>query len=213
MPNLQSYIDFSTSLNKSPTTSSWGFTDTGTYPAGVPLTLKGYAIIQQPDGISIMTGSFVSPSIYWNGSQLTTGSFELRLRSTGGFEQGEYSIEYHIIATGYSETVLTKTFTLSYTSPTPSVSDDFNVFLPNLSVTDDTVYTQAGMTLISTVRAWQATIISVEGTNQDISASMQTFDLAYLGSYYDSRYDIDLTSTVTYTLASPSNWVTIVDEQ
>jgi hypothetical protein len=69
------------------------------------------------------------------------------------------------------------------------------------------------MTLDGVTRSWEATIISVEGTNQDISASTETFDLAYLGSYYDSRYDASLTAVVAYTLEAPDNWVTIEDTQ
>lgn len=212
MANLSAYIDFNIVLSKSPTASAMVLSDPDNYPAGVDINLKGYFVITQPDGITI-TGNYLTPDIEWNGSALSEATKELRLRSTGGFQQGEYSITYNIVAPGYDETTLTKTFTLSYTSPTLTVTDDLDVFTPVLSVTDDTTYTQGGMTLVSTVRAWEATIISVEGTNQDISGSTQTFFLSYLGSYYDSRYDVSLTATATYTLEAPDSWVTITDEQ
>lgn len=212
MANLSAYIDFSAILSKDPNSSSLILSDPDNYPAGVDVNLKGYFVLTQPDGITI-TGNYLTPDIEWDGSQLTVATKELRLRSTGGFQQGEYTFTYNIVAPGYDETSLTKTFTLSYTSPTLTVSSDFDVFTPVLSVTDDTTYTQAGMTLSSTVRSWEATIISVEGTNQDIAGSLSTFDLAYLGSYYDSRYDVSLTSTLTYTLESPDDWVQIIDQQ
>jgi hypothetical protein len=212
MASLSAYIDFNIILQKDAASSSIILSDPDNYPAGVDITLLGYFIITQPDTITI-TGSFGFPDIEWDGSELTTATKALRLRATGGFQQGTYTIVYHVSAPGYDETVLTKTFDLSYTSPTLEVTDNFDVFIPNLSVTDDTEYEQDGMTLDSVTRSWEATIISVEGTNQDINGSLETFDLAYLGSYYDSQYDVSLTATATYTLDSPNDWVTIEDEQ
>lgn len=211
MANLSAYIDFNIILSKDLSSSVLILSDPDNYPAGVDVNLKGYFIITQPDTITI-TGSYASPDIEWTGSQLSIATKELRLRSTGGFQQGTYTIVYNITAPGYDETSLTKTFDLSYTTPTPDVSANFDVFTPVLSVTDNTDYVQSGMSLSSAIRSWEATIISVEGTNQDIAGSLQTFDLGYLGSYYDSRYDVSLTATATYVLNSPDNWVTIVDQ-
>ena len=212
MANLSAYINFSAILSKDLNSSSLILSDPDDYPAGVDVNLKGYFIITQPDGITI-TGNYLTPDIEWSGSQLTVATKELRLRSTGGFQQGTYTIVYNIVAPGYDETTLEKTFDLSYTSPTLVVADNFDVFTPSLTVTDDTDYIQANMTLDSVVRSWEATIISVEGTNQDIAGALQTFDLSYLGSYYDSRYDVSLTSTITYTLNSPDDWVQVVDQE
>jgi hypothetical protein len=212
MADLSAYIDFNIVLAKDPNTSSLTLSDPDNYPVGVDVNLKGYFVITQPDGITI-TGNYLTPDIEWDGSQLSEAVKELRLRSTGGFQQGEYSITYNIVAPGYDETSLTKSFDLSYTSPTITVTDSFDVFTPTLSLTDETEYEQDGMTLDGVTRSWEATIISVEGTNQDISASTETFDLAYLGSYYDSRYDASLTAVVAYTLEAPDNWVTIEDTQ
>lgn len=210
MANLSAYIDFNVTLQKSASSSSMVLSDPDNYPAGVDINLLGYFVITQPDNITI-TGSFAFPDISWTGSALSTATKQLRLRATGGFQQGTYTIVYHVSAPGYDETVLTKTFDLSYTTPELELTDNFDVFTPALSVTDDTDYIQSGMDLVSVTRAWEATIISVEGTNQDVNGSTQTFDLAYLGSYYDSQYDVSLTATVTYTLASPDDWVTIID--
>lgn len=210
MANLDGYIDFNIVMTKTPTSSELLLVDPDNYPPGVNIGLKGYFVISQPDSITI-TGNYLSPDIEWDGSQLTEATKELRLTSVGGFQQGTYTITYNIEAPGYDETTLTKTLVLTYTSPTLTITDDFDVFTPVLTVTDDTDYAQSGMTLDSVTRDWQATIISVEGTNQDISSTTQTFNLSYLGSYYDSQYDVSLISTVTYTLDSPNDWVTIVD--
>ncbi len=210
MANLSAYIDFNVVLQKDTNSSALVLSDPDQYPVGVDVNLKGYFVITQPDGITI-TGNYLLPDIYYVGPGLSEASKQLRLRSTGGFQQGEYTIVYNIVAPGYDETTLTRTFDLSYTSPTIIVTDNFDVFTPALSVTDDTDYVQAGMAFNSVVRDWQATIISVEGTNQDISASTQTFDLSYLGSYYDSRYDVSLTATISYTLTAPNDWVAIED--
>lgn len=212
MANLASYIAFNATLSKGPDSSSLILTDPDDYPAGVDHTLKGYFVITQPDTLTI-TGNFIFPDIEWNGSALSIAMKDLRLRATGGFQQGTYTITYHIVALGYDETILEKTFDLSYTSPSLVITDNFDVFMPTLSVTDDTDYDQDDMTLNSVTRSWEATVISVEGTNRDISATSQTFDLAYLGSYYDSQYDISLTSTAAYTLEDDNDWVTIEDEQ
>src|ERR1044072_953290 len=211
MADLSAYIDFSISLNKGNGTSSMVLTDPNNYPVGVDTTFKGYFVITQPDGLTL-TGNFISPDIYAGGGGLVDATKQLRLKSNGGFQQGEYSITYHAIALGYNETTLSKTFDINYTTPTLTITDDSDVFTPALSLTDETIYTAQEGVLISTIiRQWEATIISVEGTNQDISASSQTFDLAYLGSYYDSRYDVSLSVTAYYILHSPNEWVSIVD--
>src|SRR5437870_2605831 len=105
MANLNSYINFSAILNKELTLSSLILSDPDDYPAGVDVNLKGYFVITQPDGI-VITGNYLTPDIEWDGSQLTVATKELRLRSTGGFQQGTYTIVYNIVAPGYDETTL-----------------------------------------------------------------------------------------------------------
>lgn len=210
MANLAAYIDFNVVLSKNSSTSALILTDPDNYPPGVNTDLLGYFVVTQPDTITI-TGNYIDPDIYWDGSALAAATKELRLLATGSFEQGTYTISYHVVATGYDETVLTKTFDLVYTTPDIVVTENFDVFTPSLSVTDETEYAQDGMTLNVTSRSWAANIITVEGTPQAISSSNQTFDLAYLGSYYDSEYDVFLTVTVIYVLDSPSEWVQIND--
>jgi hypothetical protein len=210
MANLDGYIDFNIVMTKTPTTSELVLSDPDNYPPGVDVGLKGYFVITQPDNITI-TGNYLSPDIEWNGSQLTQATKELRLTSVGGFQQGTYTITYNIEAPGYDETTLTKTFVLTYTSPTIVVTESFDVFTPVLTLTDDTDYEQDGMTINVQVPIWNAFIITVEGSTQAISSFATTFDLGYLGSYYDSQYDVTLLASVSYTLESPNNWVTIVD--
>jgi len=208
MANLSTYIDFSVTLAKGGGSSSMLFSDPDNYPAGVDVGLKGYFTITQPDTVSI-TGSYGSPDISWNGTALTTASKQLRLRSDGEFQQGTYTIVYHITAPGYDETTLTKTVVLAYSTPQLDITQDFDVFTPVLSLEDETDYGQGNMTLDNVTRDWEATIVTVEGTPQDITGSNQIFDLSYLGSYYDSEYDVSLTVVATYTLDDDDDWVSL----
>lgn len=207
MANLSAYINFNVTLAKSDLTSAITLIDPNNYPSGVAQNLIGYFVITQPDTITI-TGNYIHPDIYWNGSSLTNAIKELRLLATGGFEQGTYTITYHVVATGYDETTLTKTLDLSYTTPTLVVISDFDVFTPSLSVTDDTIYTKTGFTIGYQSRTWQANIITVQGTPKSINGYLQTFDLSYLGSYFDSEYDVFLIITIVYQ-PDAYNWVTI----
>lgn len=186
-------------------------TDTGTYPGGVAPTLIGYFIITQPDGVTV-TGSFGSPDISWTGSSLSQANKELRLNNSNGFQQGNYQITYWVRETGYTDTMLTKTFNLNYIPPSLSISNTLNEFTPDLSVSDQTSYSQTGFTFISANQSWAANINSVLGTGQNISGNGYTFDLNYQGGYYDSIYTITLTSQPQYQLNSPANWVTIIDK-
>lgn len=210
MANLSAYIDFNITLTKSPSSSAILLSDPNDYPSGVAETLIGYFVIRQPDTITI-TGNYDDPDIEWNGTALTIASKQLRLNSVGNFQQGTYAITYYVEATGYDETALTKTFALSYDQLELTIADDFDVFTPSLTVTDETEYEQDGMTLDDVTRDWDATIISVEGTNRDITGSAETFELSYLGTFYDSQFDVTLTSIATYVLEDDDDWVTISD--
>lgn len=211
MANLSSYIYFNATLSKSGSTSTLVLSDPNSYPAGVDVDLIGYFVITQPDTITI-TGNYNDPDIYWTGSALQTAFKELRLTAVGGFEQGTYTFSYHVVAPGYDETVLTRTFYLTYTTPTLTVTENFNVFTPSLSVTDETVYTQTGMFIGYMSRTWAANIITVEGTPRSISSfNTQTFDLSYLGTYYDSEYHVFITVTIIYQFNAPNDWIVIND--
>lgn len=211
MANLGAYINFSVYLANEGGPPFFKLIDTGSYPSGVPVTLTGYFIVQQPDRLSVQVGSFASPTIYWNSGQLTQPTTELRLNTANSFQNGAYTVQYFIRATGYDDTELTKEFNLNYTRPVQTMVKAFDLFTPNLSVVDATVYGQSGMTLGTTIRNWVGEVISVEGTNQAISGTGASFDLSYAGNYYDSRYNIRLISYLIYTLNSPYDWVNIID--
>lgn len=210
--NLGAYINFVATLDKSTVSPEIRITDTGNYPGGVPPTITGYFIIKQPDGVTVASGSFTSPSVFWNGGSLEVTSVALRLRADGNFQQGGYLITYYLRAPGYDDTTLTKTFQLTYERPRIIIADAFNIFTPLLVVSDTTNYVQDGMSLSSVTREWAATIHSVSGVDQTITGSLPDFNLAYLGDYYDASFAIDLTVTPEYALDTPDDWVTLIDK-
>lgn len=212
MANLAAYIDFTIIMSKAQVSPIIKITDPNQYPMGVGATAFGYFTIRQPDGISVTFGSFASPSIFWSFDAFIQPEFELRLNTVLSFQNGGYMITYYLRASGYDDTTLTKTFTLSYSRPVLSVSHVFDIFTPALSATDSTAYTQSGMTVSSNLYTWEVDIISVEGTTQTIGGSLATIALAYLGDYYDSRYDITLTSNPQYNLEAPADWVNVIDD-
>lgn len=211
MANLSAYINFAIVLDKSLSTPAMKLVDTGSYPSGVANNLIGYFSITQPDGITV-TGSFASPDIYWSSGALVQASKELRLDNSNNFQQGGYSLTYYIRVPGYDDTTLTKTFSLSYTQPVLTISEGFDEFTPQLTVTDSTTYTKTGFTYVGVVQSWAATIRSVSGTDENITGAGATFDLNWMGDYYDSYYDVTLTAEPSWKLVSPDDWVTVVDK-
>lgn len=212
MPSLDQYINFSTVLDKSQPSPLLKLIDGGSYPIGVTPTITGYFTVTQPDSLSVQVGSFASPSIFWDSGALVQPTTELRLNTANTFQSGNYVISYYIQAPGYDDTILTKEFNLNYIAPIQTIVKAFDLFTPDLSVTDATTYGQSGMSLSAIARTWAGTVISVLGTDQNISGAGVDFDLNYLGNYYDSRYDVTLTSNPQYVLSSPDDWVTIIDE-
>jgi hypothetical protein len=212
MADLSQYISIATVLDKSGGSPVWRIIDNSNYPSGVAQTIAGILTITQPDGITISNSNFGSPNIYWSGSALVPANLELRLDNANSFQRGGsgYIVVYTVQATGYTNTVLTKTFTLQYTPPPLVVTNNFDIFTPDLSVQDSTNYTQSTLTYISTVRAWTAAIISVNGVTQNITGSGQALDCNYLGNYYDSIYNIGLTVYPQWTIIG-SSFVTIID--
>lgn len=210
--NLGAYINFVATLDKSTGSPEIRITDSGSYPGGISPTLTGYFQITQPDGITITSGSFSFPSVFWNAGALTVTSEGLRLRADGNFQQGGYLFTYYLRAPGYDDTTLTKTFQLAYERPTLVIANGFNIFTPLLVVSDTTSYVQDGMALSSVTRAWSAVIHSVSGVDQTVTGSLADFDLAYLGDYYDASFAISLTVTPEYILDTPDDWVTVVDK-
>jgi len=209
MADLSAYINFSVVLDKS--TLKMQVVDNSAYPAGVAQTVTGVLSITQPDLITL-TGSFSSPDIYWTGSSLHAALKDLRLATNNSFQNGAYVITYTVRATGYTDTVLTKTFSLNYTAPSLVLTQNFDVFTPNLSVQDATIYSATGFTYLTTSRSWSADIDSVLGTVRTVTSSTQNFDLAYLGNYYDSKYSVSLVVKPIWQLTAVNPFVTIVDQ-
>lgn len=214
MADLSQYISIATILDKSQLSPQWRIIDNSVYPAGVAQTISGILTITQPDNITIANSNFATPDIFWNGSALAPANLELRLDGANSFQRGGsgYIIIYTVRAPGYTDTVLTKTFSLQYTPPPLVITNNFDIFTPDLSVEDSTAYTQPGLTFSSVVRAWSADIISVLGVTRNVTGAGQTFDLNYLGSYYDSIYNISLTVTPQWVLQGASTFVTIIDD-
>lgn len=200
-------INFSIVLSQSPAT--FLFSDTGVYPSGVPQNIVGYVVVTTPDGVTTTYGSFSAPFIYWGGGGLIQNSAALALAGDMNFQKGGYTIAYHIRATGYDDTTLTKVFQLTFNRPTVIIDNNFDLFTPNLSVEDSTAYEQDGMDFYAIIRTWSALIHSASGTDRTITGSQQSLSVAYLGQYYDAQYAITLTVKPLYKLNTPDDWVTL----
>lgn len=201
-------------MDKSQPTPTLRVVDNSNYPAGVALTIAGILTVTQPDNVTVSNTNFATPDIYWSGSALVPADLELRLDTSNSFQRGGtgYTIIYTVRAFGYDDTVLTKVFPLNYTPPSFVITNNFDIFTPDLSVQDSTVYSQTNLDFISVNRAWSADIITVLGTTQTVTGTAQVLDLAYLGSYYDSRYDISLDIAPQWKLQGAYNFVTIIDD-
>lgn len=204
MADLSAYVDFSVHLD----VNNVIVTDTSDYPGGVAPTITGIVSCTQPDGIT-RDGSFTSPDVYWDGSELTQAEFELRLSDDGKLQNGVYTLVYTVHATGYDPTIKTKSFLIDITYPTADITDLTDVFTPSLEERDDTDYDLDGFGTSTIERAWVALIRYVGTSIATVTGTAQLFDMAYGGYYYDANYSISLVSTVTYQMNGDYDWVTI----
>lgn len=213
MADLSQYISIAVILDKSQPSPIFKVVDNSNYPSGVAQTIAGILSVTQPDNITISNSNFSAPNIYWSSGALVPAILELRLDTSQTFQRSGpgYTVVYTVRAPGYSDTVLTKTFTLQYTPPTIVISNNFDIFTPQLSVQDTTTYQQSGLNFSGITDSWGAQIISVNGVTQTITGSGSSFSLVYLGNYYDSEYDIGLTITPVYVITA-SPFVTIIDQ-
>lgn len=214
MSDLSQYISIAVVLDKSQPSPVFRIVDNSNYPAGVAQTIAGILTVTQPDNVTVSNPNFGTPNIFWNGSALAPANLELRLDNTQSFQRegSGYIIVYTVRAPGFSDTVLTKTFSLVYTPPSVVIGNNFDIFTPALSVDDITNYTQGALNYISVFQAWTVDIITVLGVGHTITGGGQIFDLAYLGSYYDSQYNVALTITPQWRLQGASSFVTIIDQ-
>lgn len=211
MSDLGAFVQFICVLDTSGTSPVIRLTDVSNYPGGVANQISGnFTAIVQPDKISIGNSNFGTPDIHWTGSGLSVASYALRLNTISQFQTGGYSITYQVNCPGYTNTVLTKTFNLSYTKPTVVIGSNFDVFSPKLTVTDNTVYSQANLNIASVADTWTAVVNSVNGSTQSIGGSGLTFDLNVAGVYYDAQYTITLTSIATWVIPAPGSFVTLI---
>lgn len=205
MSDLSAYINFTITLDKSGTTPVLKLIDTGVYPSGVPAILTGIVSIVQPDNIS-RTGSWTTPDISLAASN--TFSITLRLASDGTIQNGLYFFSYTVRAAGYTDTVLTKTIQLNYCQVEPVITENFDVFTPQLIVADGTNYAIQTYTLNSVTRSLTAQILNANGATPILSSSTNSLDLIYSGHYWDAKYVCNLSSIVSYTIS----FVTIIDK-
>lgn len=197
MPDLSAYINFAVQLDY--TQNKFVLTDNSTYPVGVAAGITGIFSIQQPDMIN-EEGDWNNPDVEWNGSALPDALRDLRRNSQNKPQKGSYTITYQVDHPDYTPTTLSRTFTLDYTPVTGEVTESFDVFTPQLRVTDATVYTQPNYTTASLVRAWSVTV----GTVGTVTGSTATLDLGIGGQYYDAAYTGSFATTVVYQHASLS---------
>jgi hypothetical protein len=200
MPNLDAYIDFDVTLDFK--NLEIRLTDTSSYPVGVNAGITGIVTITQPDGI-VLAGDWNNPDVTWTGTELTVGIKELRVTAQNTPQCGVYTITYQVIHPSYTPTTLTRSFSLNIIYPTLDIVEDFDVFTPQLTITDETVYTLSGFDAPTINRNWSVAVGSVT----TISSILATIDLIYLGQYYDAVYTVDFTvSTIqqhsTYTYLS-----------
>lgn len=172
-------------------------TDTSTTP---PTGFKAFMTITLPDGYNY-TGNLISPDIPSAGSVFST---TLRLGSDGYVQNGTYTIVMTGNATGYDDTTFTRTFTISFPSSSVSIREDFDVFTPELFLTDITNYNVAGYTTGTLTRSWSVSSVPT-GT---ITGTGVTLDLIYSGHYYDAYYNIVFSATSLYTHSTYS-WFTV----
>jgi hypothetical protein len=172
-------------------------TDTTTYPVGA----IGIYTITQPDGY-VRTGNFASPDVTSSGG---TFSELLRLSSTGGIQNGQYTVKYEIRTTDLVISTFTRTWQMGYDVVTLNMREEFDVFTPQLRYFDDTVYSVANWNNGAVTRAWTG-VSTPTGTKTSSAVSL---DMIHTGNYYDANYTITLSSSLLYTHQVYSSWLTV----
>lgn len=207
MPSLQPYINWSCLFDNTGLSPQIILTDTSSYPTGLPEYIKGNFTITQPDGLTRSNSSITVPDIQWNGTSLNQLTLPLRLDCNGNIQYGLYIINYTSQAPnspgGYSSGYMIRSFEFVISPLKGIITPNFDVFTPNLSATDASVYTQAGFTDIETrnftgLIASNGVLLSTTGT---------VLSLSYNGQYIDSSYTLTLNTTVLYT-GNPLTWLT-----
>lgn len=164
-------------------------TDTSTN--GLTATRVAAFDVTQPD-LYTRTGNILNPDMP---AGVTTFSLPLRLDSSGLPQCGTYNIVMTVKNTGYDNTTFTRNWVSQYVPVTVVISENFDVFTPNLSVGDATTYAVSNYNNSSVTRAWSVTSTPT-GT---LTGSGATLSLIKNGNYYDANYAVSLTSSLLYT--------------
>ena len=172
-------------------------TDTTTYPVGA----IGIYTVTQPDGY-VRTGNFASPDVTSSGG---TFSELLRLSSTGGIQNGQYTVKYEIRTTDLVVSTFTRTWQMGYDVVTLDLREEFDVFTPRLRYYDDTVYTVSNWSSGAVTRSWTG-VSTPTGTKTGSGAYL---DMVHTGNYYDANYTITLSSSLLYTHQAYGSWLTL----
>lgn len=203
MANLSAYLDFTVTLDF--VQGKVVVKDTSTYPEGIAQGITSIVKVKQPDTITV-EGNWETPDITHNGTGLTDAIIELRTQADNTPQQGTYAVTYEVDHPDYTPTTLKKSFQLSYERPEAVVREAFDVFTPNLSLEDLTDYNSSAFDAPTISRFWEVQV----GTVGETSGTGATLDLALNSNYYDARYYISLTTTLTYQHSTYS-YVTVKD--
>lgn len=164
-----------------------------------PANVKGLLEITYPDGIvesfEDINNAPLTPS--------TTFSNPLRLDADGKEMTGTYKFKYS--AYDGSSLIQTKTFTIDfqYVAPTGEIGTDFDVFTPQLKVTDDTTYTVSGYNTPT------ISLRTLKAASDPVTVETSTAELI-INPAHATTYTLTLSTTLDYT-HSTSTWFSVLD--
>ena len=174
------------------------YTGNGITPADVSVYIR----ITNPDGYTVGDLPTGTPSIV---GQSATYEQNLRKDYRNRTQLGMYVVRA-VAVHGGDETVLQRVYQFLYERKEHVITKDFDVFTPSLIVSDDTNYDYGGYTE-TVVRAWS---VDVPATTNTLTGTSQTIDVADTGVYYDTQYDVSLTTDITLDDVTYT-WAKIVD--
>ena len=202
MPNLTGSISFTVEFNFTGTPAII-LTPSSTIPDADKANLIGHFTVTQPDGLPIVG---TSGEVTWDGSEFTEITAPLTLASDYTYQKGTYTIEFFAACTGYVYGTFSRSWDMEYEPVTLTLEDGFDLFTPELTYIDTTVYGVGDYSITNDTSLWEAS--SAAG---DISGASTSLDLSIGGEYYDSTYIINYTKTIDY-LHDSYSWLTVKEE-
>lgn len=193
MPDLSAYIAFNVEFNLTGS-PKLVLTDPNNYPAGVAQGITGIFSIKQPDCIT-ENGNWNTPDIVWISGMLEPANRPLRPSTNRNYQEGNYTITYTVNCAGYTPTTITKQFCFQFCPPKLRLQQNFDVFTPDLNITDATVYTVPNYNISSSSNSWSAQIGNIGTLN---AANTNVFNLRINSNYYDATYAIAFSKTALY---------------